>query len=66
MVEEKQKAEQALEKLAAGFEKTESGLRYKIIQKGNGKPLYLFKKPLYVFEKHKEVFSYLPKHILLM
>ena len=25
-----------MEKLAAGFEKTNSGLRYKIIQKGNG------------------------------
>ena len=37
MAEEKQKGEQALEKLAAGFEKTDSGLRYKIIQKGNGK-----------------------------
>ena len=37
IAEEKQKAEEALEKLAAGFEKTESGLRYKIIQKGNGK-----------------------------
>jgi FKBP-type peptidyl-prolyl cis-trans isomerase len=36
LVEEKQKAEQALEKLAAGFDKTESGLRYKIIQKGSG------------------------------
>ncbi|WP_335966641.1 peptidylprolyl isomerase [Galbibacter sp. PAP.153] len=33
---EKAKAEEALEKLAAGFEKTESGLRYKMIQKGNG------------------------------
>lgn len=33
---EKQRAEEALEKLAAGFDKTESGLRYKIIQKGNG------------------------------
>ncbi|RYZ78428.1 MAG: peptidylprolyl isomerase [Proteobacteria bacterium] len=30
-------AEEKLEALAAGFEKTESGLRYKIIQKGNGK-----------------------------
>jgi peptidyl-prolyl cis-trans isomerase A (cyclophilin A) len=30
-------AEEAIEKLAAGFEKTESGLRYKLIQKGNGK-----------------------------
>lgn len=30
-------AEEAMEKLAAGFEKTESGLRYKMIQKGSGK-----------------------------
>ena len=35
--EEKAKAEATLEKLAAGFEKTASGLRYKIIQKGKGK-----------------------------
>ncbi len=35
--EAKQQAEAAMEKLAAGFEKTESGLRYQIIQKGNGK-----------------------------
>jgi peptidyl-prolyl cis-trans isomerase A (cyclophilin A) len=34
--EAKRQAEEAMEKLAAGFEKTESGLRYKIIQKGNG------------------------------
>ena len=34
----KRQAEEKMEKLAAGFEKTESGLRYKIIQKGNGKP----------------------------
>lgn len=34
---EQQRAEEALEKLAAGFTKTESGLRYQIIQKGNGK-----------------------------
>lgn len=34
---EKQRAEEALEKLAAGFQKTESGLRYQIIQKGSGK-----------------------------
>ncbi len=33
----KRQAEEAMEKLAAGFEKTASGLRYKIIQKGNGK-----------------------------
>lgn len=36
LAEEKAKAEAELEKLAAGFEKTNSGLRYKIIQKGNG------------------------------
>ncbi|MFN3641204.1 MAG: peptidylprolyl isomerase, partial [Flavobacterium sp.] len=36
LAEEKQKAEEALEKLAAGFDKTDSGLRYKIIQKGSG------------------------------
>lgn len=29
-------AEEAMEKLAAGFEKTDSGLRYKMIQKGTG------------------------------
>lgn len=34
--EKKAKAEDELEKLASGFEKTESGLRYKIIQKGSG------------------------------
>jgi peptidyl-prolyl cis-trans isomerase A (cyclophilin A) len=33
----KQEAESAMEKLAAGFDTTESGLRYKIIQKGDGK-----------------------------
>ncbi len=33
----KEEAEAKMEKLAAGFEKTESGLRYKMIQKGNGK-----------------------------
>jgi len=36
--EEKKKAEAEVEKLAAGFEKTDSGLRYKIIQKGDGIP----------------------------
>ncbi|TWO34350.1 peptidylprolyl isomerase [Seonamhaeicola sediminis] len=36
MAEEKAKAEAQLDKLAAGFEKTESGLRYQIIQKGDG------------------------------
>lgn len=30
-------ADQEIEKLAAGFEKTDSGLRYQIIQKGEGK-----------------------------
>ena len=30
-------AEEAMEKLAAGFDKTASGLRYKMIQKGSGK-----------------------------
>jgi peptidyl-prolyl cis-trans isomerase A (cyclophilin A) len=35
--EAKKAAEAAMEKLAAGFEKMESGLRYQIIQKGNGK-----------------------------
>ncbi len=34
---QKQMAEDAMEKLAAGFDKTESGLRYKMIQKGDGK-----------------------------
>lgn len=33
---ERKKAEEQMEKLAAGFDKTESGLRYKIIQKGSG------------------------------
>ena len=33
----KKSAEETMEKLAAGFDKTESGLRYKMIQKGNGK-----------------------------
>lgn len=36
LAEEKAKAEAQMEKLAAGFDATESGLRYKIIQKGNG------------------------------
>lgn len=34
---EKQAGEAKMEALAAGFEKTDSGLRYKMIQKGNGK-----------------------------
>lgn len=33
----KKKAEESVEKLAAGFDKTDSGLRYKMIQKGSGK-----------------------------
>lgn len=37
IAEQKKMAEEALEKLAAGFQKTESGLRYQIIQKGTGK-----------------------------
>jgi FKBP-type peptidyl-prolyl cis-trans isomerase len=36
MAEAKEQAEAELNKLAAGFDKTESGLRYKIIQEGNG------------------------------
>ena len=35
--EAKKKAEAALEEVAAGFQKTDSGLRYQIIQKGDGK-----------------------------
>jgi len=34
--EAKAKMDEELDKIAAGFEKTESGLRYQIIQKGNG------------------------------
>lgn len=34
---EREAAEAKMEELAAGFEKTESGLRYKMIQKGSGK-----------------------------
>ena len=37
IAEQKKMSEEALEKLAAGFQKTESGLRYQIIQKGSGK-----------------------------
>ncbi|MFD2907467.1 peptidylprolyl isomerase [Flavobacterium ardleyense] len=37
LAEQKKAAEDALEKLAAGFQKTDSGLRYQIIQKGTGK-----------------------------
>ena len=36
LAEEAKKAEKELEEIASGFSKTESGLRYKIIQKGNG------------------------------
>ena len=36
IAEQKRLAEEALEKLAAGFQKTASGLRYQIIQKGSG------------------------------
>lgn len=36
LAEAKAKAEEKLNALAAGFEKTESGLRYNIIQKGSG------------------------------
>ena len=36
IAEQKKMAEEALEKLAAGFKTTETGLRYQIIQKGNG------------------------------
>ena len=36
LAEEKAAAESELDKLASGFEKTESGLRYQIIQKGDG------------------------------
>jgi FKBP-type peptidyl-prolyl cis-trans isomerase len=35
--EERESARAELDKLAVGFEETESGLRYQIIQKGNGK-----------------------------
>ena len=37
VAEGKAKVEAELDKLAAGFDRTESGLRYKIIQKGSGK-----------------------------
>lgn len=37
IAEQKAMAEEAMEKLAAGFEKTPSGLRYKIVQQGSGK-----------------------------
>jgi len=37
IAQERASKEGELEKLASGFEKTQSGLRYQIIQKGNGK-----------------------------
>jgi len=37
MAEEKEQAEAELQKIAAGFDKTDSGLRFKMIQKGTGK-----------------------------
>ncbi len=36
IAEEKAKADEELDKLAAGFDKTDTGLRYQIIQKGDG------------------------------
>jgi peptidyl-prolyl cis-trans isomerase A (cyclophilin A) len=36
LAEEKAKREAALDKIAAGFESTDSGLRYQILQKGSG------------------------------
>ena len=36
IAEEKKRAEAALDEIAAGFDKTESGLRFKIIQNGDG------------------------------
>jgi len=36
LADEKKRAEEELDKHSAGFEKTASGLRYQIIQKGNG------------------------------
>ncbi len=35
--EAKKEAKEAMDKIAAGYEETPSGLRYKILQKGNGK-----------------------------
>ncbi len=37
LAEERARAEAEIEKIAAGFEKTESGLRYKILKNGEGK-----------------------------
>ena len=36
LAEERARAEAEMEKLATGFERTQSGLRYKILEKGNG------------------------------
>jgi FKBP-type peptidyl-prolyl cis-trans isomerase len=36
LANEKKEAEQALERVSQGFEKTDSGLRYKILEKGDG------------------------------
>ncbi len=37
IAKQKEQAEAEMQKISAGFDKTESGLRYKFIQKGNGK-----------------------------
>ncbi len=37
IAKQREKAEAEIEKIASGFEKTPSGLRYKLIQKGSGK-----------------------------
>ena len=37
LAEEKEQAEAEIQKIAAGFDKTDSGLRFKMIQKGTGK-----------------------------
>lgn len=37
LADQKRQADEKMEKMAAGFEKTESGLRYKMIQTGSGK-----------------------------
>ena len=38
ILQQRESAKAELDKLAAGFEETKSGLRYKVIQKGDGKP----------------------------
>ena len=38
ILQQRESAKAELDKLASGFEETKSGLRYKIIQKGDGKP----------------------------